>query len=207
MHMTIEHEAHELKERMDKGDKFMTTSCCPSYVKLVEKHLPELAPNVSKAGSPMHYTAEYLKSEHPDCITVFIGPCVGKRYESRMDPYVDYMMNFEEFNAFITARGINLTTAHKEEWDINVTNASRGFAISGGVVNALRKHVSGALTINDVTVDGINPENLKVLKSIAKGNCDGNFVEIMACEGGCVAGPATIANPKTAARQVKDFCK
>jgi [FeFe] hydrogenase (group B1/B3) len=205
--MTIEHEAHELKERMEKGEKFMTTSCCPSYVKLVEKHVPELASNVSKAGSPMHYTAEYLKKTNPDCITVFIGPCVGKRYESRMDPYVDYMMNFEEFNAFLAAKGIIIASAHKEEWDTSITTESRGFAISGGVVNALRKHVNGTLTINDVTIDGINPENLKVLKNIAKGNCEGNFVEIMACEGGCVSGTATIANPKAATRQVRDFCK
>jgi [FeFe] hydrogenase (group B1/B3) len=205
--ITIAHEAHELKERMENGEAFMTTSCCPSYVKLVEKHIPELTPYVSKAFSPMHYTAEYLKKEHPDCITVFVGPCVGKRYESRHDPMIDYMMNFEELNAFFSAKGIIIPNAPKEQWDTSVSNEGRGFAISGGVVNALKKHVNGTLTINDVKIDGINPENLKLLKSFAKGQCSGNFVEVMACEGGCVAGPATINNQKSAARQIRDFCK
>jgi [FeFe] hydrogenase (group B1/B3) len=205
--MTIEHEAHELKERMDNGEQFMTTSCCPSYVKLVQKHLPELESKVSKAGSPMHYTAEYIKKQHPDAITVFIGPCVGKRYESLIDPFVDYMINFEELHAFMAAKGVTVNSAPEEGWDQTVTNASRGFAISGGVVNALKKYVNGALAINNVTIDGINPDNLKVLRNIAKGQCEGNFVEVMACEGGCVAGPATLSNPKVAARQIRDFCK
>lgn len=204
--ITIEHEAHELKERMENEEPFMTTSCCPAYVKLVEKHIPELQPYVSKAHSPMHYTAEYLKKEDPDCITVFIGPCVAKRYESRYDEFVDYMMNFEELDAFLTAKEININSAEKVEWNTNVTNAGRGFAVSGGVVNALKKFVNGSIEITDLKVDGLNADNIKLLKSYAKGHCDGNFVEVMSCEGGCVAGPGTINNPKTAARVIKDFC-
>jgi [FeFe] hydrogenase (group B1/B3) len=204
--ITIEHEALELKERLDKEETFMTTSCCPSYVKLVEKHLPELDPFVSKAKSPMHYTTEFVKKEHPECITVFIGPCVGKRYESRHNEFVDYYMNFEELQSFFNAKGIQVSNSSKLEWNENVTNAGRGFAISGGVAGALIKNVKGSIPVKGILIDGLSIDNIKLLKSFSKGHCDGNFVEVMSCEGGCVAGSATITNPKTATRQIKDFC-
>ncbi|MDP4208972.1 MAG: monomeric [FeFe] hydrogenase [Bacteroidota bacterium] len=205
--ITIEHEAAEFKERMDREESFMTTSCCPSYVKLVEKHLPELTDYVSKAHSPMHYTAAHIKKEHPESVVVFVGPCLAKGYEAKQDPYVDYVMNFEEIHAFMAAKGITVNSAEKLEWDTNITNAGRGFAVSGGVAGALKKYVNGAMVINDVAVNGISVENIRMLKSFAKGQCEGNFVEVMACEGGCVAGPAILGNPKTATRQIKDFCK
>ena len=176
-------------------------------IKMVQKHMPEIEPFVSKAHSPMHYTAEYLKKEHPGCVTVFIGPCLAKAYEGRIDPDVDYVMNFEELQAFFHAKKISMNTVPKQDWDESVSNAGRGFAISGGVTGALKKFVGGTLQVNEVKIDGLNPENIRVLRSFAKGDCPGNFVEVMSCEGGCVAGPSVIGNPKAAARVVKEFCK
>lgn len=205
--VTIEHEAQELKERMANNEPFMTTSCCPAYVKLVQKHMPEMEPYVSKAHSPMHYAAESIKKEHPGCFTVFVGPCLAKVHEGRIDPYVDYVMNFEELQAFFNATHISVNSAQKEECDESIRNASRGFAVSGGVTNALKKYAGEMLPINDVRIDGLNPENIRMLRSFTKGECPGNFVEVMSCEGGCVAGPSVIGNPKTATRVVKEFFK
>ena len=39
---TTRHEAEELKEKLAEGQPFMTTSCCPSYIQLAEKHIPDL---------------------------------------------------------------------------------------------------------------------------------------------------------------------
>ena len=50
---TTSNEAHELLEKLEEGQKFMTTSCCPSYIELVEKHIPDMKPYVSTTGSPM----------------------------------------------------------------------------------------------------------------------------------------------------------
>lgn len=205
--VTIEHEAQELSERMANNESFMTTSCCPAYVKLVQKHMPEMEPYVSKAHSPMHYTAEFLKKEYPGCITVFVGPCLAKVHEGRNDPYVDYVMNFEELQAFFNATKITVTAAPKEEMNEAITYASRGFAVSGGVTNALKKYAGESVMIKDIKIDGLNPENIRLLRSFTKGDCQGNFVEVMSCEGGCVAGPSVIGNPKTATRVVKEYLK
>ena len=74
-------EAKEFEERMARGDKMMTTSCCSAYVRAVQIHVPELKECVSSTRSPMHYTAEIARKDDPGCITVFIGPCLAKRRE------------------------------------------------------------------------------------------------------------------------------
>ena len=43
----------------------------------------------------LNHTAEIVKKEHPDAITVFVSPCVAKRAESYENPNVDYVMNYE----------------------------------------------------------------------------------------------------------------
>ena len=77
--VTADNEAKEFEERMERGDKMMTTSCCPAYVRAVRKHVPELEPCISDTKTPMHYTAEIAKQKHPDCITVFISPAFMPR--------------------------------------------------------------------------------------------------------------------------------
>ena len=58
---TVSNEAHELIEKLEEGQKFMTTSCCPSYIELVNKHIPAMKPYVSGTGSPMYYAARIAK--------------------------------------------------------------------------------------------------------------------------------------------------
>ena len=81
----------------------MTTSCCPSWVELANKHIPEMKPFISSTGSPMYYAARIAKEKHPDAQVVFIGPCVAKRKEARRDECVDFVMTFEEINSIFDA--------------------------------------------------------------------------------------------------------
>ena len=82
---TIRNEGAELEEKIEEGQAFMTTSCCPSWVELANKHIPEMKPFISSTGSPMYYAARIAKEKHPDAQVVFIGPCVAKRKEARRD--------------------------------------------------------------------------------------------------------------------------
>ena len=88
---TTRREAEELKEKLEEGQPFMTTSCCPSYIELVNKHIKDMKPYVSTTGSPMYYTARMAKEKYPESLVVFIGPCVAKRSEARRDEAVDYV--------------------------------------------------------------------------------------------------------------------
>ena len=83
--ITAKKEAEEFENKLVVNKQpFMTTSCCHAYIRLVKKHLEKLKPFVSDTYTPMHYTAEIAKKLYPDCITVFIGPCLSKRKEAKI---------------------------------------------------------------------------------------------------------------------------
>ncbi len=91
---TISNEAHELIEKLEEGQKFMTTSCCPSYIELVNKHIPAMKPYVSGTGSPMYYAARIAKKKYPNAKVVFIGPCIAKRKEAQRDECGRFLYDF-----------------------------------------------------------------------------------------------------------------
>jgi [FeFe] hydrogenase (group B1/B3) len=200
---TARRESAEFLERMERGDALMTTSCCPAYTETVEKHLPDLKPSVSNTRSPMHYTAERISREDPDAVKVFIGPCVAKRNEALRDPLVDFVMTFEEMGACMVARGVDVNECEAREFETPAGRGGRGFPLSGGVTEAIRRTVGDTEPLEPVVVDGLNKSTLRVLKNCSKGRCDGNFVEVMSCEGGCMAGPAVLGNVKLGQRQLK----
>ena len=101
--LTVEHEAQELKERLQSGEKFMTTSCCPAYVEAVKKHIPKLEPFVSQTPSPMQLTAKHVREQTPDAVQVFISPCVAKRSEAIKNSGIDYVLSIEELGALFVA--------------------------------------------------------------------------------------------------------
>ncbi|MFA8450778.1 MAG: 4Fe-4S dicluster domain-containing protein [Bacteroidales bacterium] len=197
---TVKHEVDELKEKLEEGQKFMTTSCCPAYTEYTKKHLPEIQKFVSSTPSPMHYSAKKVKDEDSNAISVFVGPCTAKRKEAMDNPYVDYVMTFEEFGALLIAKGIQIANVQESVEETPDIETGRWFAKSGGVTKAINhKH---DLKDDYVIVNGLNKANIRQLKTFAKGKCPASFVEVMACEGGCIAGPGILNNPQAAERQL-----
>ena len=138
---TTRREAEELKEKLEEGQPFMTTSCCPSYVQLAEKHIPDLKKYISSTGSPMYYTARLVKQKYPDCKIVFIGPCVAKRKEVKMDPAVDFTLTFEEIGSILEGLDIKVEEAKPFSVLFNSVREAHGFAQSGGVINAVKVYL------------------------------------------------------------------
>ena len=190
---TTKNEAHELLEKLEEGQAFMTTSCCPSYVELVDKHIPTLKPYVSTTGSPMYYTARTAKEKHPDAKIVFVGPCVAKRKEIRKDGAVDYMLTFEEIGSVLDGMDIQLEQSAPFSVVFNSVREAHGFAQAGGVMGAVKAYLKeDADKINAIQISDINKKNIAVLRACAKtGKAAGQFIEVMACEGGCITGPCT----------------
>ncbi|HJV77016.1 MAG TPA: monomeric [FeFe] hydrogenase [Paludibacter sp.] len=183
---TTKLEGAELNEKLESGQQFMTTSCCPSYIELVNKHLHEMKPFVSHTKSPMHYTAEMVKAKYPDAKIVFIGPCVGKRKEMSENDLIDYMLTFEELDSIFTGLSIEIQTSNTETECAPMLG--RGFARAGGVISAVAQ-MYPQLGVKPVQVASLNKKNIGLLRAYAKGKAPGNFIEVMACEGGCISGP------------------
>jgi len=216
-------EAAEFEERMERGDKLMTTSCCSAYVRAVHIHVPELDPCVSETRSPMHYTAELAKNEDPECITVFVGPCLAKRREGFGDPLVDYVISAEELDAFFDAKEIEVNKCDTDKitdskgnvipYENIPTSFARNFAKSGGVAEAVKAHLRNPDILKLDVINGLNKQGMAKLKMYGQINVGkipmnenhGNLVEVMSCEGGCIAGPSVITNTKVASFQLDKY--
>ncbi|AEF84748.1 Fe-hydrogenase large subunit family protein [Treponema primitia ZAS-2] len=205
--ITAKNEALEFTERMEKGEPFMTTSCCPAYIETVQKHIPDLKSRVSETRTPIHYTAEIAAREHPDHLRVFIGPCLAKRKEGLDDPLVDYVLTAEELGALFLALGIDVAQAEEAPVLRPAKAGGRGFPLSGGVAEAVRRNLPGDANFHPEYVNGLNKEGIALMKAWSEGRNTGNILEVMACPGGCVAGPMVYANPKTATNQLKKIAE
>lgn len=201
---TVSHEAAELKEKLGEGQGFMTTSCCPSYIELVEKHLPVMKKFVSTTGSPMHYAARIARQRYPDAKIVFIGPCVAKRKEARRDGEVDYVMTFEELASIF--EGFNIDFKDVQEYQVGSSSVreAHGFARTGGVAEAISSYLGDeAGEIRMMQVADLNKKNIATLRAAAcAGRCQAGFIEVMACEGGCISGPSAHNDSKSGLRRL-----
>lgn len=203
--ITTQKEAAEFIERQEAGAKLMTTSCCPAYYRAAKVHIPEIQPFVSHTKTPMYYTAEMVKQEDPNCKAVFIGPCLAKRVEAEYDPNVDYVLTFEEIGAIFVASQINVEECESAEFSKLSRAQGRQFPISGGVAGAVASLIGDKADYRPEKIDGLSKENIKLLKRYATKGCDNNMIEVMCCEGGCVAGPGCVALPKKATRAVETY--
>lgn len=188
---TTSHEGEELLEKLEEGQPFMTTSCCPSYVQMVKKHAPDMMKYVSGTGSPMYYAAEIARKKYPDAKIVFIGPCVAKRKEAKDDPNVDYVMTFEELNSVFDGMEIKIDEVKPYSVEFRAVREAHGFAHSGGVAGAVVSYLKErAKGIEILQVADLNKKNITLLKSYAKtGKAPAKFIEVMACPEGCITGP------------------
>jgi len=208
--ITADKESREFVERMENGKKLMTTSCCPAYVRAVQIHIPELAECVSETFSPMIYTAQVAKKEDPDCITVFVGPCLAKRREGFDSDIIDYVLSVEEINALFQAKAIDITKIEIKEdsipTDYVTTVSGRNFAKTAGVAESVRVRLTDEekKILKPLVINGLTKDSMKTLTKFGQMNAGKipfaadtpNLVEVMACEGGCIAGPLVITNPK-----------
>lgn len=186
----------ESKELAEKG--FLTSSCCPAFVAYIKSAFPEMLPYVSHNLSPMATLAKYIKETTEDAKIVFIGPCTAKKAEAQLEsvkPYVDAVMTFEELQALFDSREIEITELEEAVLD-NASYFGRIFARSGGLSDAVAQGLKEQeidFDLKPVPCDGIEACKIALLKK-KKGVLDGNFVEGMACVGGCIGGAGCLTH-------------
>lgn len=199
-------EATELNE---KG--FLMSSCCPAFVSYVEKNFPQLKDLLSENLSPMARISQELKKRDPDCKVIFIGPCTAKKAEIRKESvknYVDVALTFEEMLALFDSRSIALEDLEETPLG-NASYFGRIFARSGGLTEAMiegLKEIESSLELVPETCNGIESCRVAMLKK-TKDLLNGNFVEGMICEGGCVGGAGTIEKHLDSSRNVNRFAE
>lgn len=186
----------EAEELAEKG--FLTSSCCPAFVNYIEKSFPQLTEHISHNPSPMAALARAIKEREPDARVIFIGPCTAKKQEAQKEevkPYVDCVLTFEELQAWFDSRGIDLSLLPEEPLD-DASFYGRIFARSGGLSQAVA-HVleekRSDFVVNPVVCDGIEACRIALLKK-NKNVLKENFIEGMACTGGCISGAGCLTH-------------
>lgn len=185
--MTADAESKEFAEK-----KKMTSSCCPAFVKYIETAFPDLKGMVSSTLSPMALLGKYIKENDSTARVVFIGPCTAKKEEIKLDKvkdYIDSVLTFEELQALIDSKDINLNTLEESPLN-NASYFGRIFARSGGVTDAIKQAIAEnniEADFRPVICDGIEQCKLALTKA-THNVLDGNFIEGMACENGCIGG-------------------
>lgn len=190
--MTAAYEADEWLEAYEAGEK-KVTSCCPGFVNMVRKHYPELADKISTTVSPMCAVSRMIKAKDPDAVTVFIGPCVAKKsevHDQKIEGNADYVLTFSEIRAIMKAKGVQLEADDTSYQEGSVYG--KRFANSGGVTAAVIESMKEKGEDVDCKVCKANgaAECKKALLLMKAGKLPENFIEGMACEGGCVGDQA-----------------
>ena len=197
----------ESKELAEKG--FLTSSCCPAFVRYIETAFPELKDHVSHNLSPMAMLAKRIKEDSPHGKVVFIGPCTAKKAEVRKDgvkDYVDAVMTFEELQALLDSRDLDITKMEEITLD-NASYFGRVFARSGGLTEAVSqalKEQGSDFALCPITCDGIEECRTALFKK-SKNLLKENFIEGMACKGGCIGGAGCLTHGEKSKTQVDQY--
>ena len=158
--LTVMQEADEFLERLKKGGPFpMFTSCCPAWVKYVEKEAPQFLRNISTCKSPMQMFSAVLrertdKMDKEDGKTTFhiaIMPCTAKKGEAARPEFqhngrrdVDVVLTTQEIVNMIKESGIRFADLEGEAPDLPFgmgTGAATIFGVTGGVAEAVARRV------------------------------------------------------------------
>ena len=199
----------ESKELAEKG--FLTSSCCPAFVQYIKSAFPQLLPMVSHNLSPMATIAKYIKETEKDTKVIFIGPCTAKKAEvqlERVKPYIDAVMTFEELQALFDSKDLDITTFEEDVLD-NASYFGRIFARSGGLSDAVKQGLAEQnidFDLKPIACDGIEECRVALLKK-SKNVLDANFIEGMACVGGCIGGAGCLTHGEKNKAQVDEYGK
>ena len=229
--LTIMEEAHEFLERKGKGGKLpLFTSCCPAWVQFAEQEFAGELPNLSSCRSPQQMFGSLAKATLPaelgiareDLVIVSVMPCTAKKSEARRpefavagNPDVDFVITTQELARMIQDAGIQFGELEAEGMDMPFglkTGAGIIFGNSGGVTEAVVRHVAGVLGAGPVLEDLRSPKGRRsatldlpggevriaivhglanartLVEDIRAGREQFDFVEVMACPGGCAGG-------------------
>ncbi|MDR2090798.1 MAG: monomeric [FeFe] hydrogenase [Clostridiales bacterium] len=187
----------EAAELAEKG--ILTSSCCPAFTDYVRKQFPDMARHISHNLSPMATVSKYIKKTEPTAKIIFIGPCTAKKAEVLREdarPYVDAVITFEELQALFDSKNIDIAAMNEDVLD-NASYYGRIFARSGGLSDAvaegLKERGLAGFDFKPVPCDGIEACRAALIK-LSRQSLDGNFIEGMACAGGCIGGAGCLTH-------------
>jgi len=181
------------------------SSACPVVVELIRKYYPQHSMAVTPYMSPMLTHARMLKQWYSNNIgVVFIGPCIGKKSEADgSSQLVDVALTFKELNQWMKAKNISLEDTENENHSFQPHQACEGviYPLDGGMVETIKQENNS----NDCTFMSFAGQNMvrNVLDNLdSLGQETPLFLELLACETGCLNGPGMSSETDIASKHL-----
>ena len=167
---------------LDEGQDIVISSSCPSVNLMIQKYYPEALPYLAPVLSPMQTHALDIKERVEGAKVVFIGPCIAKKDEAHRYPgYADAVLTFNQLGDWLEEKGVEI----KNSGMGGQHSSTAIFPVTRGIIRAMGEKKPGYTYI---AVDGVK-ECMAALAEIQKGTMHKCFIEMSACESGCIGGP------------------
>jgi iron only hydrogenase large subunit-like protein/uncharacterized Fe-S cluster-containing protein len=205
-------EASEGKNGQGKtaGQKLFLSSACPAVVLYLKRYAGAFVPYLNDRASPLLAHARLLRALYGKGINVvFIGPCIAKKCEADQFKEIDAAITFSELKEWFDEEGVNpYLTGGTPDDDFVPRRAAKGafYPVDGGMIISMRKYegfskrasmvISGINTIAETFNAATRPAGLETPL----------FLELLACEGGCVNGPCATRDAQAITRRARLLC-
>ncbi|MDP2877374.1 MAG: [Fe-Fe] hydrogenase large subunit C-terminal domain-containing protein [Holophaga sp.] len=187
------------------------STACPTVVELIRRYHPDQLPSLTRLVSPLLAHCKLLQREFGEDIgIVFIGPCISKKLEADARPeLLDVVLTFADLRRWLEERGIDPAAEPFTEADVFLPKGARDGALypADGGMNRGIAHRQNTADVKFMAFSGIHylQEAMEGLRG--QDLKQKLFLELLACEGGCVNGPQVGKTCGTALKwlQVLDY--
>ncbi len=191
--------AESYKWLQNQPDGVYISSCCPAIVNYLHLYKPDALKHLTPLVSPMVAHAQLLrKTLGTDYKIVFIGPCIAKKEEGdNYNQYIDATITFQELQKwFDEEKTLTLNydeISIPENYILGMAHTGGIFPVDGGMLTTMLEGVSATDT-TFMTFSGMETV-MDICNELENWKEKGKlYLELMACSGGCIKGPAMI-NP------------
>lgn len=196
--------AHVAQTLREEPGRILLSSACPTVVAYIQKHKPHLVGAITGLLSPLLAHCRMLRSHFGEPIAiVFIGPCIAKKVEADQHPdLLDLALTFEDLRIWLAAERINprlLIPGAEDHFIPEAAEEGALYPVDGGMIAGIQAHCS-VDDGNFMSFSGLEAvEN--ALDGLEELQGQGVFLELLACEGGCVNGPKVTRPGSTVAKR------
>ncbi|MCE1228673.1 MAG: 4Fe-4S binding protein [Firmicutes bacterium] len=189
------------------------STACPTVVELVKRYHLDQVPLLTPLLSPLLAHCRLLQKHYGEDVgIVFIGPCISKKLEADHRPdLLDVVITFADLRRWFEERDLDPRIEIPQPDDHFVPEAAwdGGLYPADGGMNQGIAHRCSTKDVKYMAFSGIHylqdaMEGLQGREVPQK-----LFLELLACEGGCVNGPQTCGSRGTALKwlQVMDHAR
>lgn len=189
--------------------KIAISTACPSVVELITKYYPQYVQYLTPVLSPLMVHGMLLKKWYgTESKVIFFGPCIAKKVESDgHKDIVDIALTFNDLSQWIEDEGIDLNGTlpnETEQGQFEPYHSGLGtlYPIDGGMISGIKENAT-TTDVSFMTFSG-SRGIADALKDIEAYNGTATlFLELLACNGGCISGPGTKSKESLAVKRFR----